>query len=128
MLYNSPYIGDADPKNPYISPAFGTYEGFPPVLLQVGSEEVLLSDTLTVAGKLKRAHRKVRLSVYDGMFHVFQMAMRLIPESREAWDEVSRFLEIIYGIEQKREGRPVRVVKSGRRRKRKSGKMRERQV
>ena len=59
-----------------ISPAFGTYEGFPPVLLQVGSEEVLLSDTLTVAGKLKRAHRKVRLSVYDGMFHVFQMAMR----------------------------------------------------
>ena len=98
------------------------------MLLQVGSEEVLLSDTLTVAGKLKRAHRKVRLSVYDGMFHVFQMAMRLIPESREAWDEVSRFLEIIYGIEQKREGRPVRVVKSGRRRKRKSGKMRERQV
>lgn len=115
MLYNSSYIGDNDPREPYISPVFGEYHGFPPVLMQVGSEEVLLSDTLTVAEKLRNAHGKLRLSVYDGMFHVFQMALRLIPESREAWTEVGRFLEIIYGIERKKSGMPVKVVKSGRR-------------
>lgn len=116
MLYNNPYIGTADPKNPYLSPAFGEFQDFPPVLLQVGGEEVLLSDSLMVAEKLRKARRKLRLSVYDGMFHVFQMALRLIPESREAWDEVSRFLEIIYGIERNTDGKVVRVVRSGRRR------------
>lgn len=115
MLYNSSYIGDADPKNPYVSPMFGDYSKFPPILLQVGSEEVLLSDTLTVADKLRAKHRKLRLSVYDGMFHVFQMAMRLIPESREAWQEVGHFLELIYGIKRKETGKKVKLVKSGRR-------------
>lgn len=119
MLYNSPYIGDADPKDPYVSPAFGQYHGFPPVLLQVGSEEVLLSDTLVIAEKLRAAHGTLRLSVYDGMFHVFQMALRLIPESRDAWDEAERFLQIIYGIKRKPEGKVVRVVRSGGRRRRK---------
>ena len=76
---------------------------------------MLLSDTLTVAEKLRKAHGKVRLSVYDGMFHVFQMALRLIPESREAWEEVGRFLEIIYGIRRRPEGKKVRVVRSRRR-------------
>ena len=76
----------------------------PPVLIQVGSEEVLLSDTLTVANKLRAAKGRLRVSVYDGMFHEFQMALRLIPESREAWEEIGTFLEIIYGIRRKREG------------------------
>jgi len=49
MLYNSSYIGEGDPKDPYMSPLFGEYENFPPVLMQVGSYEVLLSDTLGVA-------------------------------------------------------------------------------
>ena len=52
------------------------------------------------------------------MFHVLQMALRLIPESREAWDEVSHFLEIIYCIERKKEGKTVKRVKSGRERSR----------
>ena len=37
MLFHSSYIGDADPKNPYLSPLFGDFQGFPPVLMQVGS-------------------------------------------------------------------------------------------
>lgn len=118
MLYNCPYIGGGDPTDPYLSPVFGDFTGFPPVLMQVGSEEVLLSDTLTVADKLRSARVPIRLSVYDGMFHVFQMALRLIPESREAWDEAGRFLEIIYGVGRTVDGKRVRVVRSGRRRNR----------
>lgn len=118
MLFHSTYIGDADPKDPYISPLFGSFEGFPPILFQVGSEEVLLDDTLRAAEMVRKVHGKLRVTVYEGMFHVFQMALRLIPESREAWEEVSRFLEIIYCIERKKEGKAVKRVKSGRERSR----------
>lgn len=116
MLYHSAYIGDADPTDPYMSPMFGSYEKMPPILMQVGSYEVLLSDTLTVADKIRKSGGKIRLSVYDGMFHVFQMAMNMIPESREAWEEAAAFLQIIYGIRRKPDGKVVKRVKSGRRR------------
>ena len=114
MLFHSSYIGDADPKNPYLSPLFGDFQGFPPVLMQVGSYEVLLSDTLGVADKLKQAGVRRRLSVYEGMFHVFQMGMDLIPESREAWNEVEEFLRITYGISRKPDGKVVKRVKTQR--------------
>lgn len=114
MLYNSTYIGDSDPTDPYMSPVFGEYHGFPPVLMQVGSVEVLLSDTLRVADKLRKEKVKLRVSVYDSMFHVFQMAFRLIPESQEAWEEVGVFLKIIYGLRRRTAGKVVKRVKSGR--------------
>lgn len=115
MLHNSCYIGDADPQEPYLSPRFGNFEGCPPVLMQVGSYEVLLDDTLSVADKLKEAGVKRRVSVYEGMFHVFQMAMDLLPESRQAWNEAGRFLQLIYGIRRGTDGKPVRMIKTGRR-------------
>lgn len=112
MLYDSAYIGAGDPKDPYISPLFGEFAGFPPVLMQVGSYEILLSDTLDVGDKLKKAGVKLRLSVYEGMFHVFQMGMDLIPESQEAWEEVAAFIRIVYHISVKPEGKVVRKVKT----------------
>lgn len=115
MLYHSSYIGEADPTDPYLSPLFGEYRGFPPVLMQVGSYEVLLSDTIGVAKQLKKAGVRHRTSVYEGMFHVFQMGLDLIPESREAWEEVESFLRIVYGISRKPEGKVVKKVKTRRR-------------
>ena len=96
MLYNSSYIGDNDPKNYYISPMFGDFEGFPPMLMQVGTHEVLLSDTLTVAEKAKKSNVDVKVTVYEGMFHVFQMVGDLIPEGKAAWDEVEEFINSIW--------------------------------
>ncbi len=93
LVYNRDYVGNEDVTNPYISPLYGDFSGFPPMLLQVGSQEMLLSDSERVAEKAKHAGVKVRLSVYEGMFHVFQMAMRMIPESNTAWKEVGAFLE-----------------------------------
>lgn len=95
LIYSKDYIREEDPTNPYISPLYGNFSGFPPMLIQVGSYEMLLSDSVLVAEKAKKAGVKVRLSVYEGMFHVFQMAMLLIPESKKAWREVGRFLDII---------------------------------
>ena len=95
MLYNKDYLGENDPTNEYISPLFGDYEGFPPLLIQVGSYEMLLSDSTRVAKKAKEAGGKVKLSIYEGMFHVFQMAMLLMPESKKAWAEIKRFLHYL---------------------------------
>lgn len=112
MLYQCTYIGDEDPCNPYLSPLFGSFDEMPPMLLQAGSYEMLLSDSQEAAKKARMAGRKVRLSVYEGMFHVFQMGMDLIPESREAWDEVGEFMRRIYGIHRQPDGVRVKKVKT----------------
>ena len=114
MLYQCSYIGNANPKNPYLSPLFGDFEGFPPMLMQVGAYEVLLDDTRAAAKKARAEGVKVRCSVYDGMFHVFQMGLDLIPESREAWEEVAEYLRIIYRIHREPEGTVVKKVKTRR--------------
>ena len=95
LVFNKDYVGELDTTNPYISPLYGNFQDFPPMLLQVGSYEMLLSDAELVAEKAKQAGVKVRLSIYEGMFHVFQMALLMIPESRRAWKEVGKFLDII---------------------------------
>lgn len=124
MLYNSTYIGDHDPREPYISPVFGEYQGFPPMLFQVGSYEMLLSDSLRVADLARKARVKLRMSIYEGMFHVFQMSMDLFPESREAWAEAAQFIQIIYDIRRKPDGTIVKRVRTGKTRSNRS--MRER--
>lgn len=93
ILKAEDYVGGADPKNPYISPLFGDFTGFPPMLIQVGSYEMLLSDSLSVAKKAKQAGVKVKCTVYEGMFHVFQMSRGMIPESRRAWQEIRDCLD-----------------------------------
>lgn len=95
MIYDSMYPGDTDVKNPYISPLFGDFHGFPPMLFQAGSREVLLDDTLRVARKARESGVLVRNSVYPDMFHVFQLAMGMLPESREAWREIRTYFKKI---------------------------------
>ncbi|RGY99100.1 alpha/beta hydrolase [Clostridium sp. AM58-1XD] len=112
MLYDSAYIGEHDPREPYISPIYGDFKKLPPMLIQVGSYEVLLSDSIAAAEKAKEAGVRRRLSIYEGMFHVFQMGLDLIPESREAWEEVAAFIRIIYKIKRKPEGKVVKKVRN----------------
>lgn len=97
LIYNRDYAGLHDMKDPYISPVFGEYWGFPPMLIQAGSIEMLLSDSIGVAYKAKQQGAKVRLSIYEGMFHVFQMGMMMMPESKRAWREIGRYFEVLTG-------------------------------
>lgn len=92
LIYNRDYIGENDPRNPYISPLYGNFNGFPPMLVQVGSYEMLLSDSVGITKKAQKAGVDVKLSIYEGMFHEFQMALSMIPESKKAWDEVINFV------------------------------------
>ena len=104
LIYNREYLGLEDPKNPYISPLFGESGGFPPMLIQAGSYEMLLSDAKSVAKKARKQGVKVRYHEYEGMFHVFQMAMQLMPESVLAWKEAGRFINYCSAAVNPKEG------------------------
>jgi len=95
MIYENDYAGDHDKKDPYISPIYGNFRQFPPMLIQVGSTEMLLSDSVTAASMADIAGVDVRLSIYDDMFHVFQMAGKKFPEAKKAWEEVETFLQLL---------------------------------
>lgn len=95
LIYVNDYAGEHDKMDCYISPLFGDFRGFPPMLIQVGSLEMLLSDSVSVAAKAREQGIRVRLSIYEGMFHVFQMAYLNIPESKKAWAEVGKFIDVI---------------------------------
>lgn len=95
MIYLNDYAAEYDKMDYYISPLFGDFREFPPMLVQVGSLEMLLSDSTMVAAKARQQGVKVRLSVYEGMFHVFQMAYLNIPESKKAWAEVGKFIDVL---------------------------------
>jgi acetyl esterase/lipase len=66
------YLGGLDGHDPLASPVFGDFEGVAPVFIQTGSEEALLSDSLTLADRLAHARVEVRLEVWPEMIHVFQ--------------------------------------------------------
>ena len=82
---------------PYVSPAFGDYTGFPPCLFFAGSDEILLSDTKTVHYNLQRAGVSSELIVEDGMWHVYPLYG--MPEGRRALVRMSAFLRSRLGLE-----------------------------
>ena len=95
LLYESTYAGEHDKKDPYISPIYGNFRDFPPMLIQVGSTEMLLSDSVTVASMADIAGVDVRLSIYDDMFHVFQLAGKMFPDAKKAWEEIEQFIQLL---------------------------------
>ncbi len=84
------YLGGHDPREPLVSPLYGDLKGFPPLLIQVGSREVLLSDSLRLARHARAAGVDVTLDVWDGMWHVFQ-GNPGVPESGEAVAGIAAF-------------------------------------
>lgn len=93
---NIPYVGKSSAKDPYISPIYGDYTAFPPVLMQVGGDEKLFNDTAKVAEKAANAGVKVTQTTYDDMFHVFQLMYPVLTEANDAWDEVGQFIKSIF--------------------------------
>ena len=83
--------------------------------IQVADVDFNVDKIISQLEKCREEGVKVRCSVYDGMFHVFQMGLDLIPESREAWEEVGEYLRIVYHIRRDQEGKVVKKVKTRRR-------------
>jgi monoterpene epsilon-lactone hydrolase len=86
------YVGGASAGDPLISPIFGDLRELPPLLIQVGSHEVLLSDALRLAERAALADVAVTLEVTPGVPHVFQAYAGLLDEARAALDWASDFV------------------------------------
>jgi monoterpene epsilon-lactone hydrolase len=78
---------------PLVSPVFANVEGLPPMLIQVGDHEILLSDSERLADECVAAGIDVELEVWPEMWHVFQMFTRKMPESRQAIDKIGRYIQ-----------------------------------
>lgn len=75
------YAGPENLKNPLLSPLFGDFTGFPETYIQVGTDEILLSDSTRLARRMEKAGVRVRLHIWEGMFHMFHYWEWLCRES-----------------------------------------------
>ncbi len=88
------YAAPADQKHPYVSPVYGDYsKGFPPTLIQAGTKEIFLSNAVRHYQALDKAGIPVKLDLYEGMWHIFQVFNYDIPESKLARKKVRAFLQ-----------------------------------
>jgi len=87
------YVAGADAADPRISPIFGDLAGLPPLLIQVGSHEILLSDALRLAVRAARDDVAVTLEVTPGVPHVFQGFAAMLDEGDAALARASAFLD-----------------------------------
>ena len=89
------YCDKKSSKDPLISPVYGDFTGFPPLFIQVGSEELLLSDSLTLEKRAKGAGVSVKLEIWEGMWHVFQTRFESIPEADQAVTNTADFINSV---------------------------------
>ncbi|MBQ2945130.1 MAG: alpha/beta hydrolase [Clostridia bacterium] len=88
--FASLYIANDDPKNPFISPIYGDFSGFPPVLIIAGTEELLHSDSLLTASALIKGGVKHELYLEKGMWHVYPLYPT--PEAERAKEKIKEFV------------------------------------
>jgi epsilon-lactone hydrolase len=87
------YLQGQDAKASLASPLFADLQGLPPLLLQVGTEEVLLDDSFNLEGRAKEAGVNVKLEVCDEMIHVWHFFFPMLKEGREAIDRIGDFFK-----------------------------------
>ncbi|WP_264212439.1 alpha/beta hydrolase [Leisingera thetidis] len=85
------YLAGADPADARASPLFAEFPGPPPVLIQAGDTEVLLSDAQRMAERLQAAGGTVRLSLWRNVPHVWQFMAGHLPEGQAALEEAAAF-------------------------------------
>jgi monoterpene epsilon-lactone hydrolase len=92
-LVTDSYLAGTSPETPYASPLYGDVHGFPPILIQVGEREMLLSDAERFAAKLAAAGSPVTLEVWPGMVHVWHLHHTRLAKARQALARLGRFLQ-----------------------------------
>ena len=86
------FISDSEIDDPLASPLAADLTGLPPLMIQVGDEEILLSDSTRFADKAQEAGVSVNLRVWPEMFHVWHACVGLFEEASDAIGEMAEFL------------------------------------
>ena len=91
--YGAAYVGSASRIDPLVSPALADLAGLPPLLIQVGGDEVLLDDARLLAVKAKAAGITVQIAEWPGMIHVWQWYWPVLEEGRQANAAIAGFIK-----------------------------------
>ena len=86
------YLNGADPKSPLAAPLYADLAGLPALLIQVGTAETLLDDSIRLAARAEAAGVTVTLDVWENMIHVWQMFAPMLSEGREAIAQAGAFI------------------------------------
>jgi acetyl esterase/lipase len=86
------YLNGADPRTPLASPIHADLSGLPPLLIHVGTAEVLLDDSTRLAERARSAGVNVTLEPWNDMIHVWQFMAAMLPEGQQAIDRIGEFV------------------------------------
>jgi acetyl esterase/lipase len=86
------YLGDHDLRTPLASPLYADLDQLPALLIQVGSAEVLLDDSIRLAQRASAAGVNTTLEVWPDMIHVWQSFAAILPEARQAIERIGKFV------------------------------------
>jgi epsilon-lactone hydrolase len=86
------YLDGADARNPLASPVFGDFSRFPPLLIHVGADEVLLDDASALAVEASRTGTDVTLRVWARMIHMFPWFSSELQTGRAAIEEAGKWI------------------------------------
>ena len=86
------YLNGAEPVNPLASPLYADLAGLPTLLIHVGSNEILLDDSIRLHSKAEKAKVKSTLKVWPDMMHVFQVLYNVIEQAKLSIDEMGKFI------------------------------------
>jgi epsilon-lactone hydrolase len=85
------YLKRNNPADPYASPAYANFKGFPPIMVHAGSLEMLRDDASRLGDRAAEAGVSVSVEIYDGMQHVFQ-ANPYVPEAKVSLQRLGQFV------------------------------------
>ena len=91
--YASVYLGNQSPRDPLASPLFADLGGLPPLLIQVGRNEVLLDDARNLHKRILADGGSSELHIYDNVPHGWHYGAPFVPEARKALREVAKFVQ-----------------------------------
>jgi acetyl esterase/lipase len=91
-VYGKLYAGNSDIRHPLISPIYGDLTGLPPMLIQVGAEELIYDDSARLYAKAKAAGVDATLESWKGMVHVWHVYDFLVPEGGKAIKRLGKYL------------------------------------
>ncbi|MEJ2693210.1 MAG: alpha/beta hydrolase [Candidatus Thiodiazotropha sp.] len=91
-LFNRVYVGEGDLRSQQVTPFYSDMSGLPPTLIHVGSNELLVDDSVTVAQRIEAAGSPVELKVWQDMVHCWQLYGPMLEESMQSIAEIAQFV------------------------------------
>jgi len=86
------YLGEIQPRTPLAAPLYADLRGLPPLLIQVGTAEVLLDDSTRLAERARSAGVEVVFEPWDDMIHMWHMFAAMLPEGQQAIERIGEFI------------------------------------